>query len=131
MKNEGLKVGRLPTATPINQVRETRNCGRVTDGGKEAASQRCDVTNRNLELCSSRPSLVASVRINRNGEPEEVWSRGVAVSCRSRWGRPSSSHTSFGSPAAVFAAVWGRHGERSRSVDFDWAQVLHSVLAVV
>ena len=46
-ENEGLKVGSIPTVTPIDQVRETRNCGRATDRGKEATSQSCEVTNRN------------------------------------------------------------------------------------
>ena len=46
-ENEGLKVGRIPTVTPIDQVQEARNCGRATDRGKEAVSQSCEVTNRN------------------------------------------------------------------------------------
>jgi len=46
-ENEGLKVGSIPTVTPIDQVRETRNCGRVTERGKAATSQSCEATNRN------------------------------------------------------------------------------------
>ena len=44
---EDLKVGSIPTVTPIEQVLETRNCGRVIDCGKEASSQSCKVTDRN------------------------------------------------------------------------------------
>ena len=46
-ENEGLKVGSIPTVTPIDKVREACNCGRVTDRGKEAVSQSCEVTDRN------------------------------------------------------------------------------------
>jgi len=46
-ENESLKVGSLPTVTPIDKVLEARNCGRATDRGKEATSQSCEVTDRN------------------------------------------------------------------------------------
>ncbi len=61
-ENEDLKVGRIPTVTPIDQVQDEGNCGRVTDRGKEACEcarkcrpdirrrphsrQSCEVTNR-------------------------------------------------------------------------------------
>ncbi len=47
-ENEGLKVGRIPTVTPIDKVREAGNCGRAIDRGEAAASQSCEATNRNL-----------------------------------------------------------------------------------
>ena len=46
-ENEDLKVGRIPTVIPMEQVQETRNCGRAIDRGKEAASRSCEVTYRN------------------------------------------------------------------------------------
>ena len=62
-ENEGLKEGSLPTVTPIDQVPDEGNCGRVTDRGEEArecavkltinrrrqphSRQSCEVTNRN------------------------------------------------------------------------------------
>ena len=62
-ENEGLKVGRIPTVTPIDQVRDEGHCGRATDRGKEACEcvreyrpdcrrrshsrQSCEATNRN------------------------------------------------------------------------------------
>jgi hypothetical protein len=46
-ENEDLKVGSIPTVTPIDKVLEARNCGRATDRGKEATSQSCEVTDRN------------------------------------------------------------------------------------
>ena len=46
-ENEDLKVGSIPTVTPIEKVLETRNCGRAIDRGKEASSQSCKVTDRN------------------------------------------------------------------------------------
>ena len=42
-----LKEGSIPTVTPIDKVLETCNRGRVTDCGKEATSQSCEVTDRN------------------------------------------------------------------------------------
>lgn len=47
-ENEDIKEGRIPTVTPIDKVRKARNCGRATDRGKEATSQSCEATNRNL-----------------------------------------------------------------------------------
>ena len=62
-ENEDLKVGRIPTVTPIEQVRDEGNCGEVTNRGEEACEcvgkltknrrqphsrQSCKVTNRNL-----------------------------------------------------------------------------------
>ena len=46
-ENEGLKVGRTPTVTPIDKTLAEGNCGRVTDRGEEAGRQTCEVTNRN------------------------------------------------------------------------------------
>ena len=46
-ENEVLKVGSIPTVTPIEKVLEACNCGRVTDRGEEATSQSCEVTDRN------------------------------------------------------------------------------------
>jgi len=61
-ENEGLKVGSIPTVTPIDQVQDEGNCGEVTNRGKEACEcagkltenrrqphsrQICEVTNRN------------------------------------------------------------------------------------
>jgi hypothetical protein len=61
-ENEDLKVGRIPTVTPIDQVRDEGNCGEVTNRGEEACEcvgkltknrrqshsrQSCEVTNRN------------------------------------------------------------------------------------
>jgi len=57
------KEGRIPTVTPIEQVRDEGNCGEVTNRGKEASEcvgkltenrrqphsrQSCEATNRNL-----------------------------------------------------------------------------------
>jgi len=62
-ENEDLKVGRIPTVTPIDQVRDEGNCGRAIDRGEEACEcavkltltsrrqphsrQSCEVTDRN------------------------------------------------------------------------------------
>ena len=62
-ENEDLKVGRIPTVTPIDQVLDEGNCGEVTSRGEEACEravkltlnfrrqphsrQSCEVTNRN------------------------------------------------------------------------------------
>ena len=62
-ENEDLKVGRIPTVTPIDQVLDEGNCGEVTNRGEEACEcavkltikcrrqphsrQSCEVTNRN------------------------------------------------------------------------------------
>ena len=46
-ENESLKEGSIPTVTPIVKVLEACNCVRVTDRGKEATSQSCEVTDRN------------------------------------------------------------------------------------
>jgi len=46
-ENEALKVGSIPTVTPIDKVLEIRNCVRVTNRGKEARSQSCEATDRN------------------------------------------------------------------------------------
>ena len=46
-ENEGLKVGSIPTVTPIEKVLEACNCVRVTERGEAAASQSCEVTDRN------------------------------------------------------------------------------------
>ena len=35
-ENEDLKEGRIPTVTPIEQVRDEGNCGEVTNRGEEA-----------------------------------------------------------------------------------------------
>ena len=35
-ENEDLKESSIPTVTPIEQVRDEGNCGRVTDRGEEA-----------------------------------------------------------------------------------------------
>ena len=63
-ENEDLKVGRIPTVTPIDQVLGEGNCGEVTNRGEEACEcvrkcrpvdrrrphsrQSCEVTDRNL-----------------------------------------------------------------------------------
>jgi hypothetical protein len=47
-ENENLKVDSIPTVTPIGKVLEACNCVRATDRGKEATSQSCKVTDRNL-----------------------------------------------------------------------------------
>ena len=47
-ENENLKVDGIPTVTPIGKVLEACNCVRATDRGKEATSQSCKVTDRNL-----------------------------------------------------------------------------------
>ena len=47
-ENEDLKVGSIPTVTPIEKVLETRNCVRATERGEEATSQSCEATDRNL-----------------------------------------------------------------------------------
>ncbi|MEJ7595708.1 MAG: hypothetical protein WKF77_29710 [Planctomycetaceae bacterium] len=62
-ENEDLKVGSIPTVTPIEQVRDEGNCGEVTNRGEEACEcagkltenrrqphsrQICEVTDRNL-----------------------------------------------------------------------------------
>jgi hypothetical protein len=44
-ENESLKVGRIPTVTPIDKVLADGNCGLIR--GKEARVQTCEVTNRN------------------------------------------------------------------------------------
>ena len=57
---EGLKVGSIPTVTPIDKVLEEGNCGEVTNRGEEACEclvrkchhlhslQSCEATNRNV-----------------------------------------------------------------------------------
>ena len=57
---EGLKVGSIPTVTPIDKVLEEGNCGEVTNRREEACEclmrkchhlhslQSCEVTNRNV-----------------------------------------------------------------------------------
>jgi hypothetical protein len=62
-ENEDLKIGGIPTVTPIEQVRDEGNCGEVTNRGEEACEcagkltknrrqphsrQICEVTDRNL-----------------------------------------------------------------------------------
>ena len=63
-ENEYLTVGRIPTVTPIDQVRDEGNCGEVTNRGEEACEcvvkltsqcrrqphsrQSCEATDRNL-----------------------------------------------------------------------------------
>ena len=56
-ENEDLKVGSIPTVTPIEKVLETRNCVRATERGEEATSQSCEATDRNL-----RPTLRVGAR---------------------------------------------------------------------
>ena len=46
-EDESLKVGRIPTVTPIDQVLADGNCGEVTNRGEEARVQTCGATNRN------------------------------------------------------------------------------------
>ena len=46
-ENEGLKVGSIPTVTPIGKVLEILGCVRATKRGKEARSQSCEATDRN------------------------------------------------------------------------------------
>jgi hypothetical protein len=60
--NEGLKVGNIPTVTPIDQVQDEGHCGEVTNRGEEACEcagkltenrrqphsrQNCEATDRN------------------------------------------------------------------------------------
>ena len=49
-ENESLKVGSLPTVTPIDQVLDEGNCDWATSGGKEACE---DVRKR--RVCISPP----------------------------------------------------------------------------
>ena len=88
-ENEDLKVGRIPTVTPIDQVRDEGNCGEVTNRGEEACEcvgkltvnrrqshsrQSCEATNRNLtqgrcgqvsEPIITKPS--SFIRIGKSG----------------------------------------------------------------
>jgi hypothetical protein len=88
-ENEGLKVGSIPTVTPIDQVRDEGNCGEVTSRGEEACEcvgkltknrrqphsrQSCEVTNRNpiQGRCGqvSGPSITkpsSFIRIGKSG----------------------------------------------------------------
>ena len=89
-ENEGLKEGRIPTVTPIDQVRDEGNCGEATNRGKEACEcvreyrpdcrrrshsrQSCEVTNRNSiqGRCgqASEPSITnpsSFIRIGKSG----------------------------------------------------------------
>ena len=73
-ENEGLKVGSIPTVTPIEKVLEARNCGRVTDRGEEATFQSCEVTDRNpiQGRCgqASEPTITkpsSFIRIGKSG----------------------------------------------------------------
>jgi hypothetical protein len=81
------KGGRIPPVTPIDQVRETRHCGRATDRGKEATSQSCEVTNRNPipDRCgqASEPTITASSHSSDDGKGRTMKSRGE---------RPTASH---------------------------------------
>ena len=44
-ENEDLKVGRIPTVTPIDQVLDEGNCGKVTSRGEEACECAVKLTN--------------------------------------------------------------------------------------
>ena len=46
-EDESLKVGGIPTVTPINKVLDDGNCGEVTNRGEEARVQTCGATKRN------------------------------------------------------------------------------------
>ncbi len=89
-ENEYLTVGRIPTVTPIDQVRDEGNCGEVTNRGEEACEcvvkltsqcrrqphsrQSCEATDRNLiqGRCgqASEPSITkpfSFIRIGKSG----------------------------------------------------------------
>jgi hypothetical protein len=73
-EDEGLKVGGIPTVTPIDKTLAEGNCGRVTDRGEEAGRQTCEATNRNRIQgrsgqasvpCNTKPS--SSIRAGKCG----------------------------------------------------------------
>ena len=55
-ENEDLKVGRIPTVTPIDQVLDEGNCGEVTSRGEEACECAVKLTNprKTSVFCSRR-----------------------------------------------------------------------------
>ena len=66
-ENEGLKVGRIPTVTPIDQVLDEGNCGEVTNRGEEACECAVKLTNDDRRQPHSRqscepPSVVDELR---------------------------------------------------------------------
>ncbi len=83
-ENERLKVGSLPTVTPIDQVLDEGNCVRATNRGKAAFKrsigvatgsdirQSCEVTNRNLIEgrigSASEPTITKPFSFSRFGK---------------------------------------------------------------
>ncbi len=91
-----LKVGRIPTVTPIDQVRDEGNCGRVTDRGEEA----CECVREYRPDCRlrshSRPSCEAT---NRNSVQGRCGQASVPSTTK------PSSFIRIGKPGACAAKV--------------------------
>ena len=52
-ENEDLKVGRIPTVTPIEQLRDERNCVEVTNRGADAFECAGELTQNRRQTHSS------------------------------------------------------------------------------
>ena len=71
-ENEDLKVGRIPTVTPIDQVRDEGNCGEVTNRGEEACECAVKLTNKCRRQPHSRQSCEATNRNSIQGRCGQV-----------------------------------------------------------
>ena len=71
-ENEDLKVGRIPTVTPIDQVLDEGNCGEVTNRGEEACECAVKLTNKCRRQPHSRQSCEATNRNSIQGRCGQV-----------------------------------------------------------
>ena len=70
-ENEGLKVGRIPTVTPIDQGRDEGDCGEATRRGEEACECVGKLT-KNRRQPHSRPSGEAAFAVRKTEQKPET-----------------------------------------------------------
>jgi len=71
-ENEDLKVGRIPTVTPIDQVLDEGNCGEVTTRGEEACECAVKLTSTGRRQPHSRQSCEVTDRNSIQGRCGQV-----------------------------------------------------------
>ena len=147
-ENEDLKVGRIPTVTPIDQVLDEGNCGEVTNRGEEACEcavkltklwevsafcthrrqphsrQSCEVTDRNS--IQGRCGQVSEPNITKPSSFVCVCkSRACAVKAiRLILGDPLCVSASRARPTAERPVVNTRRGKNGAIQTGDWCQRL-------
>ena len=70
-ENEGLKEGRIPTVTPIDQVRDEGDCGEATSRGEEACECVGKLT-KNRRQPHSRPSCEAAFAVRKTEQKPDT-----------------------------------------------------------